>query len=164
MGNYYALELFSGVKRQIFFSEKGLPPSQFLTVFRPCDRAYPNFPSGFEDSDDPNIPSHAYVVSVPRMTERLEVMGFTLPRLKENVKRCLQTDRTELDQRIEYYDEQGVSFPSYYRKLKRQRRTLEQFTYNAGSTACGTSELVKVLTHFTSQKAVGSLLRSNVTC
>jgi hypothetical protein len=55
-------------------------------------------------------------------------MGFTLPRLEENVKRCLQTDRTELDQRIEYYDEEGVSLPSYYRKLKRQRRTLEQFT------------------------------------
>jgi hypothetical protein len=42
MGNYYALELFSGVKRQIFLSEKGLPPSELLTVFRPCDRAYPS--------------------------------------------------------------------------------------------------------------------------
>jgi HEPN superfamily Toprim-like protein len=128
MGNYYALELFSGDKRQIFFSEKGLPPSEFLTVFRPCDRAYPSFPSGVEDSDDRYIPSHAYVVSVAKLTERLEVMGFTLQRLEENVKRCLKADRTELDHRIEYYEHEGTSMPSYYRKLKRQRRTLEQFT------------------------------------
>lgn len=46
MGNYYALELFSGDESQIFFSENGLPPSEFLTVFRPCDRAYPEFTSG----------------------------------------------------------------------------------------------------------------------
>ena len=128
MGNYYALELFSGDKRQIFFSEKGLPPSEFLTVFRTCDRAYPSFPSGVEDSDDRYIPSHAYVVSVAKLTERLEVMGFTLQRLEENVKRCLKADRTELDHRIEYYEHEGTSMPSYYRKLKRQRRTLEQFT------------------------------------
>ncbi len=101
MGNYYALELFSGDKRQIFFSEKGLPPSEFLTVFRPCDRAYPSFPSGFEDSDDRYIPSHAYVVSVAKLTERLEVMGFTLQCLEENVKRCLKANQAELDRRIE---------------------------------------------------------------
>src|SRR5205085_12403546 len=59
MGNYYALELFRGGERQIFFSEKGLPPAEFLTVFRPCDRAYPEFTSGFEDSDVPYIPSLA---------------------------------------------------------------------------------------------------------
>lgn len=53
MGNYYALELFARDKRQIFFSEKGMPPSEFLTVFRPCDRAYPEFTSGIEDSDEP---------------------------------------------------------------------------------------------------------------
>jgi hypothetical protein len=127
MGNYYALELFSGDKRQIFFSEKGLPPSEFLTVFRPCDRAYPSFPSGVEDSDDRYIPSHAYVVSVAKLTERLEVMGFTVQRLEENVKRCLKADQTELDQRDEYYEQEGT-MPSYCRKLKRQRRTLEQFT------------------------------------
>ena len=77
MGNYYALELFRGDERQIFFSEKGLPPAEFLTVFRPCDRAYPEFTSGFEDSDEPYVPSLAYVVSVPKLTERLDVMGFT---------------------------------------------------------------------------------------
>lgn len=128
MGNYYALELFSGDKRQIFFSEKGLPPSDFLTVFRPCDRAYPSFQSGFEDSDEPYIPSLAYVVSVAKMIERLDVMGFTLQRLEEHVKRCLKADQAELDGRIEYYEQEGTSMPSYYRKLKRQRRTLEQFT------------------------------------
>jgi HEPN/Toprim N-terminal domain 1 len=109
MGNYYALELFSCVKRQIFFSEKGLPPSELLTVFRRCDRAYPSFPSGFEESDEPYIPSHAYVVSVPKLAERLEVMGFTLPRLEENVERCLKRDRTERDQQIEHCDQERVS-------------------------------------------------------
>src|SRR5260370_38862787 len=106
----------------------GLTYIDMLTVFRPEDRGNLIFPIGFEASCEPYIPSHAYVVSVPKVTERLEVMGFTLPRLEENVKRCLKTDRTELDQRIEYYDQNGVSFPSYYRKLKRQRRTLEHFT------------------------------------
>ena len=43
MGNYYALELFSGDKRQIFFSEKGLPPSEFLTV-APYALSSPNDP------------------------------------------------------------------------------------------------------------------------
>ena len=125
-GNYYALELFSGDKRQIFFSEKGLPPSEFLTVFRPCDRAYPSFTSGFEDSDEPYIPSLAYVVSVPKMTERLDVMGFTLQGLEEHVKQRLKADQTEIDGRIEYYKQEGSLIPSYYRQLKRQRRTLEQ--------------------------------------
>lgn len=128
MGNSYALELFSRDKRQIFFSEKGLPPSEFLTVFRPCDRAYSSFPSGFEDSDDRYIPSHAYVVSVAQLTQRLEVMGFTLQCLEENVKRCLKANQAELDRRIESYEQEEMSLPSYYRKLKRQRRTLEQFT------------------------------------
>jgi hypothetical protein len=128
MGNYYALELFSGDERQIFFSEKGLPPAEFLTVFRPCDRAYPEFTSGFEDSDEPYIPSLAYVLSVPRLTERLEVMGFTVPRLEENLERCLKTNRAELDRRIAAYEEEEMSLLSYYRKLKRQRKTLEHLT------------------------------------
>jgi len=129
MGNYYALELFSGDKRQIFFSEKGLPPSEFLTVFRPCDRAYPSFTSGIEDSDEPYIPSLAYVVSVPKLTERLDVMGFTRQRLEEHVQRRLNADQKDLDGRIEHYEQEGSSsIPSYYRQLKRQRRTLEQFT------------------------------------
>lgn len=127
MGNYYALELFSGEKRQIFFSEKGLPPSELLTVFRSCDRAYPSFPSGFEGSDDRYIPSHAYVVSVANLTERLEVMGFTHQSLEENVNHCLKANQVELDQRIGSYEQHEV-LASYYRKLKRQRRTLEQFT------------------------------------
>jgi hypothetical protein len=127
MGNYYALELFRGDERQIFFSEKGLPPSEFLTVFRPCDRASPEFTSGFEDSDVPYIPSLAYVLSVPKLTERLDVMGITLQRLEEHVKECLEADKTELDGRIEYYGQEG-SLPDYCRQLKRQRRTLEQFT------------------------------------
>src|SRR5580700_8206971 len=129
MGNYYALELFPGDKRQIFFSEKGLPPSEFLTVFRPCDRAYPSFTSGIEDSDEPYIPSLAYVVSVPKLTERLEVMGFTRQRLEEHVQRRLNADQKDLDGRIEHYEQEGSSsIPSYYRQLKRQRRTPEQFT------------------------------------
>src|SRR2546421_8392240 len=107
MGNYYALELFSGDKRQILFCEKGLPPSEFLTVFRPCDRAYPSFPSGFEDSDDRYVPSLAYVVSVPKLTERLDVMGFTRQRLEEHVQRCLKADQKDLDERIEYHEREG---------------------------------------------------------
>jgi hypothetical protein len=65
----------AGINRQIFFCEKGLPPSEFLTIFRPGDRACPAFPSGFEDSDEPYIPSHAYLVPVPRLVERLNVLG-----------------------------------------------------------------------------------------
>src|ERR1043165_4002780 len=127
MGNYYALELFRGDERQIFFSEKGLPPSEFMTVFRSSDRAYPEFTSGFEDDDVPYIPSLAYVLSVPKLTERLDVMGFTLQRLEEHVKERIEADKSELDGRIEYYEQEG-SISSYYRQLKRQRRTLEQFT------------------------------------
>lgn len=128
MGNYYALELFRGDERQIFFSEKGLPPAEFLTVFRPCDRAYPEFASGFEDSDVPYIPSLAYVLSVTKLTERLDVMGFTLQQLEEHVKERLEADKTEIDGRIEYYEQEGSSIPSYCRQLKRQRLTLERFT------------------------------------
>lgn len=128
MGNYYALELFRGDERQIIFSEKGLPPSEFMTVFRPCDRAYPEFTSGFEDSDEPYIPSLAYVLPVPKLTERLDIMGFTLQRLEEHVKERLSADKAELDGRIKYYDEEGSSVPSHYRQLKRQRRTLKHFT------------------------------------
>jgi hypothetical protein len=102
------------------------PPSEFLTLFRPCDRAYPSFPSGFEDSDEPYIPSHAYLVTVPRLVERLEVMGFTFPALKSDVKSCLKADLAELVRQIEEHDEQdGSPMSSYVRDLKRQRRLLE---------------------------------------
>jgi hypothetical protein len=129
MGTYYGLEIVAGVNRQIFFCEKGLPPTEFLTLFRPCDRAYPSFPSGFEDSDEPYIPSHAYLVPVPRLVERLEVMGFTLATLNRDVKRCLKAELAELGRRIEDHDEQhDPPMSSYFRDLKRQRRLLEQFT------------------------------------
>jgi hypothetical protein len=101
MGTYYGLEIVAGIHRQIFFCEKGLPPSEFLTLFRSSDRAYPSFPSGFEDSDEPYIPSHAYLVPVPRLVERLEVMGFTLAALNCEVKRCLKSELAELARRIE---------------------------------------------------------------
>jgi len=128
MGTYYGLEIVAGIDRQIFSCEKGLPPSEFLTLFRPCDRAYPSFPSGFEDGDEPYIPSHAYLVTVPRLVERLEVMGFTLPALKSDVKSCLKADLAHLVRQIEEHDEQdGLPMSSYVRDLKRQRRLLEQF-------------------------------------
>lgn len=129
MGTYYGLEIVAGIDRQIFFCEKGLPPSEFLTVFRPCDRASPAFPSGFEDSDEPYIPSHAYLVPVPRLVKRLEVMGFTLAALNADVKSCLKADLAELVRQIEEHEEQdGSPMSSYFRDLKRQRRLLEQFT------------------------------------
>jgi hypothetical protein len=62
------------------------------------------------------------------MTERLDVMGFTLQRLEEHVQQRVKADQTDLDGRIAYYEQEGSSIPSYYRQLKRQRRTLEQFT------------------------------------
>lgn len=130
MGSYYGLELFRGDERQIFFSEKGLPPTEFLTVFRPRDRAYPSFSSGSEDSDEPYIPSLAYVISVPSLAERLDVMGFTRHRLEEHVQRRLKADQKDLDERIAH-EEEGTSMSSmsrYYGKLKRRRRTLQRFT------------------------------------
>jgi len=33
MGTYYGLEIVAGIDRQIFFCEKGIPPTEFLTLF-----------------------------------------------------------------------------------------------------------------------------------
>lgn len=55
-------------------------------------------------------------------------MGFTVPPLEENLERSLKTDRAELDRRIAAYKEEEMSIRSYYRKLKRQRKTLEHLT------------------------------------
>src|ERR1700742_252433 len=101
MGSYYALELVSGEKRQSFFSNKGLPPSELMTLFRPSDRAYPSFPSGAEDDDEPYVPCHAYQVPVPRLVERLEIMGFTVPAVKRDVEHSLKAELRDLDRRIE---------------------------------------------------------------
>lgn len=90
---------------------------------------YPSFPSGFDDSDEPYIPSHAYLVPVPRLVERMEVMGFILAALNSDVKSCVKADFAEVVRQIEEHDEQdGSPISSYVRDLQRQRRLLEQFT------------------------------------
>jgi hypothetical protein len=129
MGSHYALEFVSGEKRQLFFSDKGLPPSELMTLFRPCDRAYPSFPGGAEDDDEPYIPCHAYQVPVPRLIERLEIMGFTIPSVQRDLERCLKAELRELDRRIEVQsDPDHGSIPGYLRELQQRRRLFQNFT------------------------------------
>lgn len=129
MGSYYALEFVLGEVRQLFFSNKGLPPSELMTLFRPCDRAYPSFPSGAEDDGQPYVPCHAYQVPVPRLIERLEIMGFTIPSVKRDLERCIRAELRELDRRIEVQsDPEYQSIPGSLRKLEQRRRLLQHFT------------------------------------
>lgn len=133
MGSYYALEF----NRETVFSDKGLPPPELMTLFRPCDRAYPEFPSGFEDDDSPYIPSHAYQVPVPRLVERLEIMGFTLAAVEQDLKQCVRAEVLGFDERIEYNSDPYTSspMPGYLRDLKRKRRLFEKFTLRRWSGA-----------------------------
>ena len=136
MGSYYALEFVSGETRQLFFSNKGLPPSELMTLFRPCDRAYPSFPSGAEDDDEPYIPCHAYQVPVPRLVERLEIMGFTVASVKRDLDRHLKAELRELDRRIEVQsDPENQSTPGALRKLEHRRRLLQHFTLERWAAA-----------------------------
>ena len=127
MGSYYALEF----NREIIFSEKGLPPPALMTLFRPTDRAYPEFPSGGEDDYGPYVPSHAYQVPVPKLIERLEIMGFTLAAVKRDLDRCIKAEILELDRRIEVQSDPytGGTTSGYLRDLKKKRRLFGNFTF-----------------------------------
>lgn len=136
MGSYYALEF----NREIIFSEKGLPPSALMTLFRPSDRAYPEFPSGGEDDYAPYIPSHAYQVPVPKLIERLEIMGFTLAAVKRDLERCIEAEVLELDRRIA-----GGPSPGYLRDLKKRRRLFESLTFTRWAGTIRTLRKLRIL-------------------
>jgi len=131
------LELVSGETRQLFLSNKGLPSSELMTLFRPCDRAYPSFPSGAEDDEEPYIPCHAYQVPVPRLLEAIGNHGFsTVASVKRDLDRSLKAELRELDRRIEVQsDPENRSIPGSLRKLEQRRRLLQHFTLERWAAA-----------------------------
>jgi hypothetical protein len=101
-----------------------------MTVFRPNDRAYPEFPSGIEDDEYPYIPSHAYQVPVPKLIERLEIMGFTIGAVRRDLESSLKAELLNLDRREEVNSDPltGEILPRDLRDIKRERRLFERFT------------------------------------
>lgn len=101
MGLYYSLHFVSESDNQIILCEKGLPPPALMTAFRPSDRLLADIPSPVEDEAVFYIPEHKYCVAVPKLIERLEVMGFTIPAVKRDLQQCLKGLLDDLGRQIE---------------------------------------------------------------